>query len=342
MIIAGIDEAGYGPLLGPLTVGCCAMRVIRPAEVSDSTDLWSLLDRAVARKRSTRGLLHVADSKRVYTPAQGLRELERSVLAFVACRVANDSAPTGTFDSLNALLERLLTDRGEDVASLPWYCPTELEKHPAEITPDAATLAHGMLRRSLVESGVEVVAARVHAVSEKRLNRLFDAMRNKSAVSFNFVAEHMQYLLDHFADEGLLIWCDRQGGREHYDAVLRTMFEGWDVAIEGETTERAEYSLRQKVPPRRAAGSDKRSDAVVRLIFSEKAEERAMPVALASMFAKYVREVLMHRFNAYWLARAPGVKPTAGYWTDGQRFVKEIADAARKEGVRLQELIRSR
>jgi ribonuclease HII len=120
------------------------------------------------------------------------------------------------------------------------------------------------------------------------------------------------------------------------------MFEGWSIAVESEAPERAEYSLRRKTPARRATVPPEADGAAVRLIFAEKAEERVMPVALASMFAKYVREVLMLRFNAYWLARAPEVKATAGYWTDGQRFVKEIAEAAKKEGVVLRELIRSR
>lgn len=33
MILAGLDEAGYGPLLGPLVVGCCAISVDRKSVV---------------------------------------------------------------------------------------------------------------------------------------------------------------------------------------------------------------------------------------------------------------------------------------------------------------------
>ena len=57
------------------------------------------------------------------------------------------------------------------------------------------------------------------------------------------------------------------------------------------------------------------------------AEERHLPVALASMFAKYVRELLMGAFNHYWQQVVPGLRPTAGYYTDAMRFLADIDPA---------------
>src|SRR5688572_19007194 len=109
MIVAGIDEAGYGPLLGPLVVGCCAFEVepegaggeSAPASDADDDDatsdgppgsaasavavrdappcLWKRLRKHVSKNRTKNGRkLHVNDSKVVYAPAAGLKELERS------------------------------------------------------------------------------------------------------------------------------------------------------------------------------------------------------------------------------------------------------------------------
>ncbi len=49
-----------------------------------------------------------------------------------------------------------------------------------------------------------------------------------------------------------------------------------------------------------------------------------LPVALASMLAKYVRELCMGQFNRYWGHLVPGLQPTAGYYVDAQRFLGEI------------------
>jgi hypothetical protein len=42
------------------------------------------------------------------------------------------------------------------------------------------------------------------------------------------------------------------------------------------------------------------------------------------MTAKYVRELLMMRFQRYWREMAPQVRPTFGYFGDGRRFLDEI------------------
>jgi ribonuclease HII len=303
MILAGIDEAGYGPLLGPLCVGCCALRV-----TGDDADmnLWKVLSRAVSAKSDATGRkLHVNDSKKVYTPSAGVASLELSVLAFLRS--------VGTpIDDWAALLAGVCGAEASALLECPWYA--EPASHPMSASSDAISIAANALSREMSRAGVGVARIRCFAIPEKPLNAMLEATRNKSSTSFTFVARHIDALMQDFAGERLVIDCDRQGGRTHYAAVLRTMFPDWSLSIESESEAAATYEL--------SAGARR-----VLIRFREKAETHSLCVAMASMTAKYLREACMARFNVYWQRQVPGVKPTAGYWTDGQRFVSDLRAA---------------
>src|SRR5256886_10020017 len=75
----GIDEAGYGPNLGPFVMSAVACRV---PDARAGADLWAALRPAVRRGRDPDdGSLLVDDSKVVYSSARGLLGLERGVHA---------------------------------------------------------------------------------------------------------------------------------------------------------------------------------------------------------------------------------------------------------------------
>src|SRR5476649_2601 len=74
----GIDEAGYGPNLGPLVMAVVACRA-----PDSEMDLWKAMSKVVRRHGQKGERLLVADSKLVYTAGKGLCMLESSVLAFL-------------------------------------------------------------------------------------------------------------------------------------------------------------------------------------------------------------------------------------------------------------------
>ena len=76
-----------------------------------------------------------------------------------------------------------------------------------------------------------------------------------------------------------------------------------------------------------------------RIEFCVGGESRA-PVALASMAAKYVRELSMQAFNAFWADRLPGLRPTAGYPTDALRWRHDAATAIEQAHVAADDLWR--
>lgn len=354
MIIAGIDEAGYGPLLGPLVVGCCAFEIERPPEetgtgepVADAESavssrpvdvettpraamppantlpcLWSRLRKHVGRTRSKSGSkIHVNDSKQVYSPSVGVRELERAVLSFIS---ASGDWPA----SLNDLLARLAPHCLKELAEHSWYAePVEKEKFPLTQEAMPIRLFAKSLAVEMAQSRTRCVYLAARVLSERPYNRMVNATRNKASVLFTQGAHHLDYLIRTFAGQDLHIFCDRQGGRSRYGPLLRMLFEDWSLEILHEEDGRSDYALH-------------RSGRIVHITWAEKAEAQCLPAAMASMIAKYLREALMHRFNAYWAEAEPGVSPTAGYYTDGLRFLRDIAAARTRLGVADADLIR--
>ena len=82
-ILIGIDEAGYGPLVGPMVMTAITLEV--PDEVV-GVSLWQVLSGTVTRRPSAarRRTLAIADSKLLYHGLRsdnGLVHLERGVLA---------------------------------------------------------------------------------------------------------------------------------------------------------------------------------------------------------------------------------------------------------------------
>ncbi|HMB95522.1 MAG TPA: hypothetical protein VKK61_05745 [Tepidisphaeraceae bacterium] len=322
MILAGIDEAGYGPLLGPLVVGCCAFELSDADPFSPLPCLWKRLRKSISKSRSrARRKLHFNDSKQVYSPSVGLKELERSIVTLaIAMNLQAEDLP----NLLAAIAPHVL----DDLPQYPWYDGSD-DRFPIDNDALSLRLSANALRLEMNRSNTHCVHLAARIVLERQLNRMIAATRNKGSALFSTTAIHLDDLIRNFSERGLVIVCDRQGGREHYGSLLRMMFEDWSLEIASEINGRAEYRMH-------------RSPHVIRIIFTEKAESQCLAVAAASMLSKYLREALMHRFNHFWKTHLPDLHPTAGYYTDGERFLRDIAGKRAELGIRDEELVRCR
>ncbi|MFH1748089.1 MAG: hypothetical protein ABIG44_13720 [Planctomycetota bacterium] len=318
-LVIGIDEAGYGPLLGPLVVAASAWQVTPQALSRDS---WELLRETVCR-RPTRGdsRLVVNDSKQVYHRQTGLIRLERSVLAFA-------SAAGVAAQTLQELLAGLGTNVTGDTPDLPWYGDLSLalpiERERAAFAGIARKLSVNMHAR-----GVHCRGLAAEVVTETAYNHRVAKTHNKAVVVLELVLRLMDRLTAPAGDQDVYIYIDRLGGRQDYSAALLDAFPDRHLHIQDSQADCSRYRL-----------ADQRSDWVID--FSVNADQHHMPVALASMVAKYVRELLMERFNAFWRGYLPEVRPTAGYYTDAQRFLGDIAPVLERARLYPRRFVRQR
>jgi hypothetical protein len=318
-IMVGIDEAGYGPVLGPLVVSAAALEV--PSDQADVC-LWSQLKDGVGKSPNPKnGRVPIADSKVLYKPKEGISRLEKSVLAAI-------SVWRGAPPHLRGLLGMVCPDLPAKLDEYPWYREANTDL-PRKADPGGLRIATSLLGRTLSECGVRVAACFAEVLPEGHYNRLVSSTQNKAIVSGGLVLRLMQRVADAYPDHEIRFCVDKQGGRDHYGRMLLRGFETRQLRILEENERHSAYEL-----------IDARGTWRIR--FDEGSESLHLPTALASMLSKYLRELFMECFNDYWSRHAPTVKPTAGYYLDGRRFLKDIAPHVTALGVDRRMLVRER
>ncbi len=319
VILAGIDEAGYGPILGPLVVSASAFVV--PSTLAD-TPLWDVLRMSVSRTASSRGTgIPILDSKKLYHRKAGLAKLERSVLSAI-------KAWRGLPDSLERLLGLLCREVIPLLKEYAWYRDAN-PTLPMAADSGGIRIAGKLLSRDLDEQSCQLAGCWSEVLPEGHYNQLIDSTNNKAVVLSGLTLRLIQRIADAFPDRELRITIDKQGGRDHYAPMLLQAFEDRRLKIIEESSLSSAYILSGRT-------------ANWRISYHQGGESLHMPVALASLVSKYLRELLMACFNDYWARNVPDLKPTAGYYQDGKRFLRDIDPHLQRLGIQKDRLIRQR
>lgn len=324
MIIAGIDEAGYGPLLGPLVVSAAAFEMPGPWNGDERLPcLWKLLNAAVTRNAPPKkGRLVIADSKKVHPLESGDRFMERTVGAVLGNTRPGHNAANG-WDLLSAL-----DCRAAMLGEHPWYA-AEHVLWPWLCELGDIAVARNMLAAACAKARVRPIYLRAALAPEMEFNRLVGLTGNKAAALVSLTLGHVADARDRYRDDDMCIYVDKQGGRDHYADLLLTYFPDAKLKILRESRPKSAYVL-----------TDERRR--VYISFAEKGENACLPTALASMLSKYLRELFMRAFNAWFCRRVENLAPTAGYYMDGVRWLDQVRPHLPRLALREEQLVRCR
>ena len=316
-ILIGTDEAGYGPNLGPLTITATSWEI--PDDCMPE-DLWTMLDSVLTDSPGrAENRLHVADSKRVYSSGKSIASLERSTLAFLNAIDYSDQDVCSLGVQLGG--QQFAHDYAEILSGL-----VPEQSLPVAVERQNVQDKSAGLKVALEDAGIKLLKVETCIMFAPEFNRRVAEVDSKGKVLSAETLRLVKSAVDAAGgvDTPGWVFCDKHGGRNRYDDVISNAFGDQFV-----------FRLEESGPSSRYRLSE------LEFCFRTKAEA-LLPVALASMVSKYVREVVMQQFNRFWQHHIPDLKPTKGYPMDARRFWTDIESKCEELGIDKSDIWRCR
>jgi len=301
LIISGVDEAGLGPLLGPYCASLISIEY--KGQIKDPRKLCY----AILREKPQDERLAVGDSKQIYSSGN-IRQLEQTILSFFKLRFGEQ--PLSADDFFKSLLEGntgdfLLKD------SEPWHKTILEQKLPLTADKDEITGLSKKLRMQFEKKELFLKEWDLRLIRPEQFNELLKSSTNKATACQKILSP---LLINGLFPKGKMV-VDRQGGRRYYGEWLIDLYPGKLLTARQESSQLSLYQVEE-----------------AEVSFQVGADALCFETSLASMTAKYAREVYMSGFNLYWKSRIPKIKATAGYYTDGKRFIADLKTARELPG----------
>lgn len=309
------------------------------------------LNDSLAELCARRGVFPLVDSKKLYGPSKSLATLERSFWLALGStrRVAqtvkrSELANVATWRSALALL-----CAAPDDATPPWERDVDFPLPRDLKTSSLADLdaTFSQIDATFAATGVSLVDVAARRIQPLEFNDLITRLGLKSDLiadattslvvetilrAFQTQSPVPQDLSDNDALPVVIVLCDKLGGRDRYAPLVAARFPGADVKtlVESRAASVYRFCARRGVV-RDGSTVEFPTEIAVEIRFTAKGEAN-VPTALASICAKYFRELSMIPFNDFWRRAVDdaNLRPTAGYPLDAKRFRAEVDEARRR------------
>jgi hypothetical protein len=286
VLVVGVDENGLGPRLGPLIATSVTLEMAG-------------YDRA--RLRRIGGRVGIGDSKATSGFGQ-MADAEGLALALI--EKLHGCVPRHV-DELLALISL------DSPAALRAPCPAasfaQCWSHELTLPAFGGVIAQGHKQLARLEKhGVRCLAARSMLACAGVVNAEMRRLGSRTSIDLSLF-ERLVLAARGGANEDLEVVLGMVGGIRDYERYFEHM-AGRVVCLLARERGAATYHV---------AG-------IGRLSFEVDADDRHLPVALASMLGKYVRELCMERQNRFYAGHQPGLPHASGYHDPvTRRFVEQ-------------------